>query len=65
MIAAGNEVVSDSSSLDDDYEDEERHRAEQQIVNILLKVLYDGSPLVRAELAIGTLILCRYLLSCG
>ncbi|MCO5592600.1 hypothetical protein L7F22_046603 [Adiantum nelumboides] len=53
LIAAGNEVVSDSSSLDDDYEDEERQRAEQEIVNILLKVLYDGSPLVRAELAIG------------
>lgn len=53
LIAAGNEMVSDSSSLDDDYDDEERHRAEQEIVSILLKVLYDGSPLVRAELAIG------------
>lgn len=53
-------MVSDSSSLDDDYEDEERQRAEQEIVNILLKVLYDGSPLVRAELAIGIFILCRY-----
>ena len=54
MIAVGSELVSDSSSLDDDHEDEERHKAEQEIASYLLKVLYDGSPLVRVELAIGT-----------
>ena len=53
MIAVGSELVSDSASLDDDHEDEERHKAEQEIANYLLKVLYDGSPLVRVELAIG------------
>ncbi|KAH7387516.1 hypothetical protein KP509_16G026500 [Ceratopteris richardii] len=53
LISCGSEVMSDSSSLDDDFEDEERQRAEQEIFDILLKVLYDGSPLVRAELAIG------------
>jgi hypothetical protein len=53
LISAGSEVVSDGSSLDDEHEDEERHKAEQEIANYLLKVLYDGSPLVRVELAIG------------
>lgn len=53
LISIVSETVADNSSLDDDYEDDERHRAEQEIANILLEVLYDGSPLVRAELAIG------------
>uniref|UniRef100_A0A0D6QVD8 Raptor N-terminal CASPase-like domain-containing protein n=1 Tax=Araucaria cunninghamii TaxID=56994 RepID=A0A0D6QVD8_ARACU len=38
---------------DDDDEDEEKSRAEQEIAKHLLKVLSDGSPLVRAELAIA------------
>lgn len=41
------------SSYDDDDEDDERSKAEQDIAKHLLKVLSDGSPLVRAELAIG------------
>lgn len=37
----------------DDEVDEDSLAAEHKIANLLLKVLCDGSPLVRAELAIG------------
>lgn len=37
----------------DDDVDEDTLAAEQKIANFLLTVLCDGSPLVRAELAIG------------
>jgi regulator-associated protein of mTOR len=37
----------------DDDVDEDNLAAEQKIASLLLKVLSDGSPLVRAELAIG------------
>lgn len=37
----------------DDEVDEETLAAEQKIASLLLKFLCDGSPLVRAELAIG------------
>lgn len=53
LITVNNDLTGEVSSLDDDDEDDERHRAELEIANILLKVICDGSPLVRAELAIG------------
>ena len=61
MLIAGNEgahddAVSDNSSIDGCDEEDERLKAEQEVACILLTVLYDGSPLVRAELAIGTLV---------
>jgi regulator-associated protein of mTOR len=37
----------------EDDVDEDNLAAEQKIASLLLKVLSDGSPLVRAELAIG------------
>eukprot|EP00249_Psilotum_nudum_P023321 c28829_g1_i1 orf=818-4927(+) len=53
LIDVGNESFGEGSSLEDEDEDEDRCRAEQEIAKNLLKVLRDGSPLVRAELAIG------------
>lgn len=41
-----------TEGVDDDVDDESQ-MAEQEIAKYLLKVLGDGSPLVRAELAIG------------
>jgi hypothetical protein len=50
----------------DDDVDEDTLAAEQKIASLLLTVLCDGSPLVRAELAIGEnkalLLLSEYLL---
>lgn len=49
-------VVGESTPLDSAAEedvDEDGQIAEQEIARYLLKVLCDGSPLVRAELAIG------------
>lgn len=47
----------DSTEGADDDVDEDNLAAEQKIASLLLKVLSDGSPLVRAELAIGKKIL--------
>ncbi|KAH9309835.1 hypothetical protein KI387_037746, partial [Taxus chinensis] len=51
LLDAGTESLRDGYAYDDDDEDE-RSKAEQEIAKHLLKVLSDGSPLVRAELAI-------------
>lgn len=38
---------------DEEYDDDEKIRAEISIVRSLLSVASDGSPLVRAEVAVG------------
>lgn len=48
------EPTSDNPSGAED-EDEDGLNSERDIARSLLRVLYDGSPLVRAELAIGDL----------
>ncbi|XP_057866862.1 regulatory-associated protein of TOR 1 isoform X1 [Cryptomeria japonica] len=53
LLDTGTEPSRDAYCYDDDDEDEERSKAEQEIAKNLLKVLSDGSPLVRAELAIA------------
>lgn len=45
-----------SEGADNDM-DEDTSAAEQRIANLLLTVLWDGSPLVRAELAVGETII--------
>ncbi|KAB1224582.1 Regulatory-associated protein of TOR 1 [Morella rubra] len=43
----------DGAAGDDEYDDDEKARAEISIVRSLLTVVSDGSPLVRAEVAVG------------
>ncbi|XP_050935052.1 regulatory-associated protein of TOR 1-like [Cucumis melo] len=53
------DVGSDSSRdgvVDDDCDDDEKIRAETSIVGSLLSVVSDGSPLVRAEVAVGMIL---------
>lgn len=38
---------------DEEYDDDEKFRAEVSIIKSLLSVASDGSPLVRAEVAVG------------
>lgn len=52
LINVGSDLPSNNGGSDDDV-DEATEVAEQMIARCLLKVLNDGSPLVRAELAIG------------
>ena len=40
--------------MDDEFDDDEKIRAEEAIIKSLLDVVSDGSPLVRAEVAVGT-----------
>lgn len=40
---------------DEDCDDDEKIRAEASIIKSLLNVVSDGSPLVRAEVAVGML----------
>lgn len=39
---------------DEEFDDDEKIRAQISIVKSLLSVVSDGSPLVRAEVAVGT-----------
>ncbi|WZY96063.1 hypothetical protein YC2023_068392 [Brassica napus] len=45
---------SSKSSLEDEFDDDEKIRAEEAIIKNLLDVVSDGSPLVRSEVAVGT-----------
>lgn len=51
------EAVPGEGGLSEDEVDDDGEAGEQEIARCLLKVLYDGSPLVRTELAIGTFTL--------
>eukprot|EP01018_Ginkgo_biloba_P000291 Gb_09312 [translate_table: standard] len=53
LLDAGTESFREGLGFDDDEEDEAKSKAEQEIAKHLLKVLSDGSPLVRAELAVA------------
>jgi len=54
----GSDLPSNNGGFDDD-QDEGTEVVEQVIARCLLKVLFDGSPLVRAELAIGMNLLLK------
>eukprot|EP01018_Ginkgo_biloba_P027833 Gb_27558 [translate_table: standard] len=53
LVDVGNESIRDGLVLNDDDADGEKMSFELEIAKHLLKVLSDGSPLVRAELAIA------------
>ncbi|CAH8391318.1 unnamed protein product [Eruca vesicaria subsp. sativa] len=44
---------SSKSSLEDEFDDDEKIRAEEAIIKSLLDVVSDGSPLVRSEVAVA------------
>ncbi|KAJ7559940.1 hypothetical protein O6H91_04G107500 [Diphasiastrum complanatum] len=64
LLSSGSELTDDSNTSEDD-EEEDKLKYEQGIARSLLKVVSDGSPLVRAELAIAlsrlTISHCRHL----
>ena len=56
LVKVGSDLPPSNLGSDDDL-DEATEAAEEVIARCLLKVLCDGSPLVRAELAIGMYLL--------
>lgn len=53
MLDVGSDSNTDSVIGDEEYDDDEKTRTEISIVKSLLSVVADGSPLVRAEVAVG------------
>ncbi|KAG0473726.1 hypothetical protein HPP92_015071 [Vanilla planifolia] len=53
LIEVGSDSCRDSHVGDEDCDEDEKPKAELSIVKSLLQVLGDGSPLVRAELAVA------------
>ena len=53
MLDVGGDVCRDGVHGDDECDDDEKVRAEVSIIRSLLSVVSDGSPLVRAEVAVG------------
>ena len=54
LLDMGGDSCRDGVGGDEDCDDDEKIRAEISIVQSLLSVVSDGSPLVRAEVAVGT-----------
>ncbi|KAJ6848266.1 regulatory-associated protein of TOR 2 isoform X1 [Iris pallida] len=53
LLEVGPDSYRDGHGVDDDCDDDEKSKAELNIVKSLLQVILDGSPLVRAELAVA------------
>ena len=53
MLDVGGDAGRDGGTGDDECDDDEKIRAEISIVRSLLSAVSDGSPLVRAEVAVG------------
>ncbi|PRQ42771.1 putative transcription factor WD40-like family [Rosa chinensis] len=53
LLDVGSGSCRDGNGGDDEYDDEEKIRAEISIIKSLLSVVSDGSPLVRAEVAVA------------
>lgn len=53
LFDVGSVSYRDGHEADEDCDDDEKIKAELNIVKNLLKVVGDGSPLVRAEVAVG------------
>lgn len=53
LLDVGSGSCRDGNGGDEEYDDDEKIRAEISIVRSLLSVVSDGSPLVRAEVAVG------------
>lgn len=55
----GSDLCRDGIGGDDECDNDEKIRAEISIIESLLRVASDGSPLVRAEVAVGTWFLIK------
>lgn len=53
LLDVGSNLCRDGIGGDDDGDNDEKIRAEISIIKNLLSVASDGSPLVRAEVAVG------------
>lgn len=53
LLDVGSNSSRDGLGGEDDCDDDEKNKAEQMVVKSLLKVVSDGSPLVRAEVAVA------------
>ncbi|KAJ6818131.1 regulatory-associated protein of TOR 2 isoform X1 [Iris pallida] len=53
LLEVGSDSFRDGHGVDDECDDDEKIKAELNIVKILLPVVADGSPLVRAEVAVA------------
>lgn len=62
LLDVGGDACRDGVAGDDECDDDEKIRAEISIVRSLLSVVLDGSPLVRAEVAVG---MCSYQIYIG
>lgn len=57
LLDVGSDLCRDGVGGDEDFDNDEKIRAEISIIKSLLSVASDGSPLVRAEVAVGMLFL--------
>ncbi|CAI0423966.1 unnamed protein product [Linum tenue] len=53
LLDVGGDAFQEASGGDDDCDDDEKVRAENNIIRSILSVASDGSPLVRAEVAVA------------
>lgn len=53
ILDIGGDTTRDGTGGDEDCDDDEKVRFEASIIKSLLTVVSDGSPLVRAEVAVG------------
>lgn len=53
LIDVGSDSFRDTALGDEDCDDDDKNKAELDIVRSLMKIISDGSPLVRAEVAVG------------
>lgn len=64
LLDVGSYSFRDTASGDEDCDDDDKSKAELDIVRSLMKIISDGSPLVRAEVAVGMhLIFLTYALN--
>ncbi|KAG8650077.1 regulatory-associated protein of TOR 1 isoform X3 [Manihot esculenta] len=53
LLDVGDDACRDAVAADDECDDDDKFRAESSIIRSLLSVVSDGSPLVRAEVAVA------------
>lgn len=59
LLDVGSELCRDGVGGDEESDNDEKIRAEISIIESLLSVASDGSPLVRAEVAVGMWFLIK------